>query len=254
MKKNILALMAVPFVIAAAPKELVDVQVYPKDANLYTKRGKQSLVVQAKYSDSTTRDVTAEAKYTFADTKFAKLDKGTILPLADGETTLKIEFSGRTLTVPVKVAKAAEDRPVAFSLDVMPVFSKSGCNSGSCHGSARGKDKFRLSLFGFDPQRDYFCLTREEVGRRINIARPDDALIIEKGCGRVTHTGGKVFEKNSWQYNTFIEWLAAGAPNDPPKTPKVVDVEIRPMQAVLEGQRCHPAAHRPREIQRWYRS
>ena len=178
MKKNILALMAVPFVIAAAPKELVDVQVYPKDANLYTKRGKQSLVVQAKYSDSTTRDVTAEAKYTFADTKFAKLDKGTILPLADGETTLKIEFSGRTLTVPVKVAKAAEDRPVAFSLDVMPVFLKSGCNSGSCHGSARGKDKFRLSLFGFDPQRDYFCLTREEVGRRINIARPDDALML----------------------------------------------------------------------------
>ena len=67
MKKNILALMAVPFVIVAAPKELVDVQVYPKDANIYTKRGKQSLVVQAKYSDSTTREVTAEAKYTFAD-------------------------------------------------------------------------------------------------------------------------------------------------------------------------------------------
>ena len=84
MKKNILALMAVPFVIVAAPKELVDVQVYPKDANISTKRGKQSLVVQAKYSDSTTRDVTAEAKYTFADPKFAKLEKNTLLPLADG--------------------------------------------------------------------------------------------------------------------------------------------------------------------------
>ena len=235
MKKNILALMAVPFVIVAAPKELVDVQVYPKDANIYTKRGKQSLVVQAKYSDSTTREVTAEAKYTFADPKFAKLDKNTLLPLSDGETTLKIEFSGRTLTVPVKVVKATEDRPVVFSLDVMPVFSKGGCNAGSCHGSARGKDKFRLSLFGFDPQRDYFSLTREEVGRRINIARPDEALIIEKGCGRVTHTGGKVFEKDSWQYNTLIEWLAAGAPNDPANTPKVIDVEIRPLQAVLEG-------------------
>ena len=235
MKKNILALMAVPFVIVAAPKELVDVQVYPKDANISTKRGKQSLVVQAKYSDSTTRDVTAEAKYTFADPKFAKLEKNTLLPLADGETTLKIEFSGRTLTMPVRVAKATEDRPVAFSLDVMPVFLKSGCNSGSCHGSARGKDKFRLSLFGFDPQRDYFCLTREEVGRRINIARPDDALMLEKANGRVTHTGGKRFERDSWQYRTVREWLSNGAPNDPPKTPKVVDVEIRPMQAVLEG-------------------
>ena len=235
IKTTFVALLAVPFVAITAPKQLVDVQVYPKEANIYTKRGKQSLVVQANYSDSTTRDVTTEAKYTFADPKFAKLDKATILPLADGETSLKVEFEGRELTVPVKVAKATEDRPVVFSVDVMPVFTKAGCNAGSCHGSSRGKDKFRLSLFGFDPQRDYFCLTREEVGRRINIARPDDALIIEKGAGRVTHTGGKLFDEKSWMYGTLIEWLASGAPNDPANTPKVVDVEIFPKQAVLEG-------------------
>jgi len=235
MKRMLIALVAAPIVAMAAPKELVDVQVYPKDANIFTQRGKQSLVLQAKYSDSTTRDVTAEAKYTFADPKFAKLDKGTLLPLADGETTLKIEFGGRTLSVPVKVKDAAKERPVRFSMDVMPVFTKGGCNAGSCHGSTRGKDKFRLSLFGFDPQRDYFCLTREEFGRRINIARPDDALIIEKAVGRVTHTGGKLFEEKSWMYDTLVEWLAAGAPNDPANTPKVVDLEIYPKQAVLEG-------------------
>ena len=235
MKRMLIALVAAPIVAMAAPKELVDVQVYPKDANIFTQRGKQSLVLQAKYSDSTTRDVTAEAKYTFADPKFAKLEKGTLLPLADGETTLKIEFGGRTLSVPVKVKDAAKERPVTFSMDVMPVFTKGGCNAGSCHGSTRGKDKFRLSLFGFDPQRDYFCLTREEFGRRINTARPDDALIIEKAVGRVTHTGGKLFEEKSWMYDTLVEWLAAGAPNDPANTPKVVDLEIYPKQAVLEG-------------------
>ena len=184
-----------------------------------TKRGKQSLVVQAKFADSTTRDVTAEAKYTFADAKFAKLDDGTLLPLSDGNTTLKIEFAGRTLTVPVQVKDSAKDRPVVFSLDVMPVFTKGGCNAGSCHGSTRGKDKFRLSLFGFDPQRDYFCLTREEFGRRINTARPDDSLLIEKAVGRVTHTGGKLFEEKTWLYDTLVEWLANGAPNEPPNTP-----------------------------------
>ena len=235
MKRMLIALVAAPIVAMAAPKELVDVQVYPKDANIFTQRGKQSLVVQAKYSDSTTRDVTAEAKYTFADPKFAKLDKGTLLPLADGETTLKIEFGGRTLSVPVKVKDAAKERPVTFSMDVMPIFTKGGCNAGSCHGSTRGKDKFRLSLFGFDPQRDYFCLTREEFGRRINTARPDDALIIEKAVGRVPHTGGKIFEEKSWMYDNLVEWLAAGAPNDPANTPKVVDLEIYPTQAVLEG-------------------
>ena len=68
MKRMLIALAVAPIIALAAPKELVDVQVYPKDANIYTKRGKQSLVVQASYSDSTSRDVTAEAKYTFADT------------------------------------------------------------------------------------------------------------------------------------------------------------------------------------------
>jgi len=235
MKTILIALIIAPLMAFAAPKKLVDLQVYPKEANLFTKRGKQSLVLQAKYSDSTTRDVTAEAKYTFADTKFAKLDKATILPLADGETSLKIEFGGRTMNVPVKVVKATEERPAVFSVDVMPVFTKGGCNAGSCHGSTRGKDKFRLSLFGFNPQLDYFCITREEVGRRINIARPDDSLLVEKACGRVTHTGGKQFDEKSWMYKILIEWLAAGAPNDPPNTPKVVDLEIYPKQAVLEG-------------------
>ena len=235
MKRMLIALVAAPMLAAAAPKDLVDVQVYPKDANILTKRGKQSLVVQAKFADSTTRDVTAEAKYTFADAKFAKLDDGTLLPLSDGNTTLKIEFAGRTLTVPVQVKDSAKDRPVVFSLDVMPIFTKGGCNAGSCHGSTRGKDKFRLSLFGFDPQRDYFCLTREEFGRRINTARPDDSLLIEKAVGRVTHTGGKLFEEKTWLYDTLVEWLANGAPNDPPNTPKVVDLQIYPKQAVLEG-------------------
>ncbi len=235
MKRILIALTIAPLVAFAAPKKLVDLQVYPKEANLFTKRGKQSLVLQATYSDSTTSDVTAEAKYTLGDAKLAKFDKNTLFPLADGETTLKVKFLDRELTVPVKVVKASEARPAVFSVDVMPVFTKGGCNAGSCHGSTRGKDKFRLSLFGFNPQLDYFCITREEVGRRINIARPDDSLLIEKACGRVTHTGGKQFDEKSWMYKILMEWLAAGAPNDPPNTPKVVDLEIYPKQSVLEG-------------------
>ncbi len=54
----------------------------------------------------------------------------------------------------------------------MPVFMRAGCNTGSCHGAARGKDGFRISLFGFDPEGDHFRLTREMVGRRINLAVP----------------------------------------------------------------------------------
>ena len=62
----------------------------------------------------------------------------------------------------------------------MPVFMQAGCNTGSCHGAARGKDGFRLSLFGFDPDGDHYRLTREINGRRINLALPAESLLLEK--------------------------------------------------------------------------
>ena len=236
MKKSLIALLALaPLCLLAAPKTLVDVQVHPKQANLSTSRDRQLLVVQAKYSDSTTQDVTALTKFTLGDAKFARLEGSTLRPVADGETSLKVEFEGRTMTVPVKVEKATEDRPISFNLDVMPVFTKAGCNAGSCHGSTRGKDGFRLSLFGFNPASDYFQITRENFGRRINTALPHDSLMLEKATGRVTHTGGKLFEAENGLYKTIVRWLEAGAPKDSADVAKVIDLEIRPLQAVMEG-------------------
>ena len=95
----------------------------------------------------------------------------------------------------------------------MPVFMKAGCNTGSCHGAARGKDGFRLSLFGFDPDGDHYRLTREMTGRRINLAVPAESLLLEKATGKVPHTGGKRFEDGrASYYKTLLRWLEAGAP------------------------------------------
>ena len=140
--------------------KLTDLKVMPPDANLTTLRDRQPVVIQAIYADGITEDVSAQAKYTLANPKLVKFENYALHPIADGKTEMKIEFGGRTLKLPVTVAKAKEDRPISFKLDVMPVFMKSGCNSGPCHGSSRGKDGFRLSLFGFDPDGDYDRLTR----------------------------------------------------------------------------------------------
>src|SRR5688500_10672525 len=61
----------------------------------------------------------------------------------------------------------------SFRQDVMPIFFRAGCNAGSCHGASRGKDGFMLSLFGYDPQGDYFRVTQEMAGRRVNVASPE---------------------------------------------------------------------------------
>jgi len=156
-------------------------------------------------------------------------------PLADGHTELRVSFEGRTLTVPVTVSNAVVHPPISFKLDVMPVFMKAGCNAGSCHGSSRGKDGFHLSLYGFDPDGDYHRLTREQIGRRINLAIPEESLIVQKGLGAVTHTGGVRFGTNSDLCQTLIAWLAAAAPKDTPEIAKLTGIEIFPNSAVLEG-------------------
>src|SRR5215831_11542174 len=82
---------------------------------------------------------------------------------------------------------------VDFERHVMGLFGRSGCNSGSCHGSFQGKGGFRLSLFGYDPAKDYLALTRDALGRRVNTADPDVSLLLLKAMGAVEHGGGRRF-------------------------------------------------------------
>ncbi|AMV39380.1 DUF1549 and DUF1553 domain-containing protein [Planctomyces sp. SH-PL62] len=215
---------------------LVEIQVFPAAVDLTTARDRQSVVVQGFYSDGLTRDLTPVATFTPADPSLVVREGATFLPRVDGETTMTVAFGGQSATIPLKVARAATAEPLSFRLDVMPVFLRAGCNTGSCHGAARGKDGFRLSLFGYDPEGDYFRLTREMVGRRVNLALPADSTLLEKSIGAVQHTGGKRFEPGDVYYRSIHEWITAGALNDDvSKLPKVVGVELYPKAGVLDG-------------------
>src|SRR4051812_47930300 len=130
-------------------------------------------------------------------------------------------------------SSAAE--PVSFKRDVMPVFMRAGCNAGSCHGAARGKDGFRLSLFGFDPDGDHYRLTRELPGRRIDLALPGECLLVQKATGQVPHTGGDRLKVGDEYYQKLMRWLEAGAPADPAGVPTPVAVDLYPKNAVLDG-------------------
>jgi len=216
-----------------APASIV---VAPADIHLSAVRDRQSLIVQAVLPNGLTLDVTDQAQIKVENEALIRRDGNTFHPVADGSTKLIVTHAGHTVEVPVTVANAAVDPPVSFRLDVMPVFMKTSCNNGSCHGAARGKDGFRLSLFGFDPEGDHYRLTREIPGRRINLALPAESLLMEKGAGVVPHTGGKRYDVGSEHYNTVLRWLEAGAPNDPGPVPAVVSVELYPREAVLDGE------------------
>jgi hypothetical protein len=222
-------------VASARAPAVTTVEVFPPAINIFSSRGRQLFVVKATYADGITHDVTIKAQVKLANPALAHLNKNTVEPVQDGTTELSVEFGGQTASVPVKIAGAKSERPTSFKLDVMPIFMKAGCNVGSCHGAARGKDGFRLSLFGFDPDGDYYRLTHEINGRRLNLALPQDSLILEKGAGKVPHTGGRRFGEDSEQYQTILRWLAAGTPGDPATVATPTSVELYPKNAVLDG-------------------
>lgn len=124
------------------------------------------------------------------------------------------------IAFPVRAAAPIDGGPVSnlppqpkvdFERHLMGLFGRMGCNSGSCHGSFQGRGGLRLSLFGYDPEKDYLALTRDNFGRRIDRVNPDHSLLLLKPTGQVEHGGGLRFAKDSWQYRLLRDWIINGA-------------------------------------------
>ena len=222
--------------VAAAPaRQVTGLSIFPPDIQVSTKRGKQVVVVQASYSDGITEDVSTKCNLRLENPALGRIDGQTILPVADGNSRVLANFGGVAAAAPLAMTQATAERPISFKLDVMPIFMRTGCNTGGCHGAARGKDGFRLSLFGFDPDGDHYRLTRELNGRRINMALPAESMLLEKVCGKVSHTGGQRMAENDEYWQTIVRWLEADAPIDPATVATCVAVDIFPKVSVLNG-------------------
>src|SRR5689334_8169687 len=98
-----------------------------------------------------------------------------------------------TLLFVVLVAPQARAAAPSFRNEVMAVLSRAGCNQGTCHGNQNGKNGFKLSLRGEDPNYDFAALTRDMLGRRSNPFHPSDSLLLLKGIAAVPHEGGRRF-------------------------------------------------------------
>src|SRR4051794_19250398 len=96
-KLFVLAVLAAAGLTPAAPAQTGEptaLEVFPPEINLLSARGKQVFVVQAAYPDGITCDVSAKVKASLEDSSLAKIEKNLVTPLADGSTTLTVEFAG----------------------------------------------------------------------------------------------------------------------------------------------------------------
>ncbi len=154
-------------------------------------------------------------------------DHRLLRPTTDGQSALRVSLAGQSVSIAVTVSGQQQDYPVGFVRDVMPAMSKMGCNAGTCHGSANGKNGFKLSLRGYDPIFDHRALTDDLAGRRFNRAAPDQSLMLLKPSGGVPHMGAVLTKQGEPYYEILRAWIAAGVKLDL-DAPRVTKIEVTP--------------------------
>jgi hypothetical protein len=100
---------------------------------------------------------------------------------------------------------------VDFANDLIPVFTKAGCNAAACHGAAIGRGGFKLSLYGGNPAADYEAIVRQVEGRRVNLARPEESLIVLKPTKQIAHRGGRRLIDGKEGAELLLRWIRQGA-------------------------------------------
>ena len=243
MKTSSLTLLSFLTFLAAAAPLSAGLAVFPDKIILDGPGARQSIVVQQSLApDAPATDVTSSASLSAGPE--INIDGPSLVAVSSGTSSLTISVGSESLTIPVEIRHAPSPRPVSFRLDIEPAFMRAGCNSGSCHGAGRGQDGFRLSLFGYDPAGDYFRLTQEYIGRRLDLASPAQSLLLEKATAAVTHTGGECFKPDSPLYRSIFNWIAAGAPDDPADSPSVTGIRMLPPRLTLKASAATPPTHR----------
>ncbi len=143
-------------------------------------------------------------------------------------------------------AAESDAPPLSFELDIQPILTAQGCNSGACHGKQRGQNGFQLSLLGFDAEFDYHALTRDARGRRLFPAAPEASLLIRKATAELPHGGGRILLPDSQAYRTLLRWIDEGATRRVDGEPRLDQVTLEESEFSLapgESQSLRVAAH-----------
>ena len=163
----------------------------------------------------------------------AEIVDGVVHAKGNGKAVFTASADGAVATREIEVANF--DRPFAWTFNghVMPVLTRQGCNMGACHGAIAGKGGFRLSLRGYDPPADFYTITREARGRRVEPLEPAASLLLTKPTMATPHKGGKRLDPRTRDYRILAEWIAQGSPGPAPEDAAVVRISVDPPLSVL---------------------
>ena len=213
--------------VASAASPVVKLNAQPAELNLTSAFDYSQLVIMATTASGDVIDVTRQTEFTTPSDALSISKLGLVTPLKNGSFTIHAAHGGQAIDIPVSVKGFGATEPISFVKDIQPILSKMGCNSGTCHGSAKGKNGFKLSLRGYDSIFDHRALTDDLEGRRFNKAAPEQSLMLLKTSGVIPHTGGVLTQSGERNYELLRTWISQGAKN-PPTPAKLASIEVFP--------------------------
>jgi hypothetical protein len=229
----------------------------PRDVKLTGPEAGQLLLVETVEGGLITGPV-HDVTFTSSNDKVAKVVDGRVIPVSNGTATITVSANGQTANSQVTVENFDVAHHWSFRNHVQSVLSKTGCNSGACHGAAAGKNGFKLSLRGYDPEADYFAITRHSRGRRVVPDDPGRSLVLTKPTGAIPHKGGVRFPEDSFEYRVLAEWIAQGQVSPADDDARITRLEILPEAARLKAGteqqmivRAHFSDGRVEDVTRW---
>ncbi len=211
--------------------KVVKVESRPERIDLKTPFEYRQLQLTGVLDNGDRVDLTRQAQFTSpASVKVS--ERGQVRPVADGQGELKFTVHGQAGSIPVAVSGQKDKVEVSFVRDVQPMLSRLGCNAGTCHGGAQGKNGFQLSLRGYDPVFDHRALIDDAAGRRFNRAAPDRSLMLLKAVGVVPHVGGVLMQPGEPNYEMIRQWIVQGVKLDM-NAPRIARIEIAPLSNII---------------------
>lgn len=231
----VVACCLTPEFVRASPSDLERLTIEPTETVLDGRRDSAQLIATGYFAGGTVRDLTRTAEWSSSDPTIVAVGPGGRLePRGDGMAEVSVRLgSGEAKTI-IRVTNAAVAHPIAFEHEVLPALTKAGCSMGACHGTPTGKNGFRLSLRGYNPDLDFNTLAREAGTRRTNPLEPHASLILLKGAGLVPHEGGKRMGTEDVSYRILHDWVGEGLRPDAGSTPALVGLDVTPNDRVLD--------------------
>lgn len=196
----------------------------------------QGFLVTAIDADGNEADVTGQCEITSSNRRVVEVvaAEGRLKGRVPGVAEVRVKLGALAIETEVRVGARPGEMAVSFSPDIVSILTLKGCNGSSCHGSPAGQSGFKLSLFGYDIAGDHEMIVADRDGRRVDLDRPEESLLLRKPAFQVAHGGGRLMESDSEEYEAILSWLRQGAPFDT-RGVQLERLELYPAERTLVG-------------------